>query len=323
MTINHPTPIPVSSQVLQTIAARLGVPQAVCQQLPSSGRSNAIYAIGDAYLLRVPHQHPMQPLVVHREVAAAAAAQRAGVHTPAVVLVDDSCHLLPIPYAVYARIDGMPVSALAPTTSPPDATWYAVGQDLARLHRHVTLDMEAGRHAPSIDPPDPRPWLNDLANQQHVAAADVAWLEHWVTRLSPWMLSSSTKVFCHGDVNASNILVAHETLAYQALIDWGGVVWHDPAWDFAPVSLAVVPAMLAGYRSLAVFPDDASMEVRILAYQVAFAVWGLRFRPQPGAPWARERVARLRAQLARFIEHPRATWIARLSDFTSQDDLRS
>ena len=313
MTMNQPTPIPVSSQVLQTIAARLGVPQAICEQLPSSGKSNAIYAIGDAYLLRVPHQHPTQPPAVHREVVAVAAAQLAGVHTPAVVLFDDSCHVLPVPYAVYERIDGMPLSALAPQTHPPDATWYAVGQDLARLHRHVTIDMEAGRHAPSIDPPDPRPWLDDLANEQPVAAADVAWLEAWVTRLIPWMLSSSTKAFCHGDVNVSNILVTRDTLAYQSLIDWGGVMWHDPAWDFVPVPLVVVPAMLAGYRSLTVFPDDGSMEARILAYHLTFAVWGLRFRPQPESQWAHERVVRLRAQLARFIEYPRATWIADLS----------
>ncbi|MBV9787330.1 MAG: aminoglycoside phosphotransferase family protein [Chloroflexi bacterium] len=313
MTIDQPTAVPVSSQALQTIAARLGVPQAVCERLPSSGRSNAIYAIGAAYLLRVPHLHLTQPPTVHREVVAVAAAQLAGVRTPSIVLFDDSCEVVPVPYAVYERIAGMPLSALAPQTTPPGTTWYAVGQDLARLHRHVTADTDAGHYAPSTDPPDPRPWLNDLTNAQLVPARDVAWLECWVTRLAPWMLSSHTKVFCHGDVNASNILVAHDTLAYQALIDWGGVVWHDPAWDFAPVPLTVVPAMLAGYRSLAVFPDDATMEARVLAYHLAFAVWGLRFQPQPGSQSARERVARLRAQLARFIEHPSATWIAHLS----------
>lgn len=310
MTVHDPTPTLVSAQVLGTIASRLGVPQAVCRQLPSSGRSNTIYAIGNAYLLRVPHRHPAQPPAVHREVAAVDAALRAGVRTPAIVLVDDSCRLLPVAYAVYERIQGIPLSAPAAQSTAPAATWSALGVDLARLHRHVTADTAAGRLAPVFDPPDPRPWLADLAHRQRVAAADLAWLDRWVTRLAPFLHASNPKAFCHGDVNVSNILVTPTTLAYQALIDWGGAGWHDPAWDCAPVPLTAVPAILAGYREHAAFPDDAQVEARILAYHVALAVWGLRFRPQLEPQQAHDRVTRLRVQITQFLEFPRAAWIA-------------
>ncbi|HEY0601681.1 MAG TPA: phosphotransferase [Herpetosiphonaceae bacterium] len=274
-----------------------------------AGAANAIYAIGERYLLRVPHQHPLQAPAVQREVAAVAAARTAGVCTPAIVLVDDACDLLPVPYAVYERLDAIPLSSLAPPLAPPPATWYALGQDLARLHTRVTAETIAGRQAAPLGNPDPRPWLDELAQKHQAAEADVALLASWLRRLWPLTLASRDTVFCHGDVNAGNILVDRDTLAYRALIDWGGSGWHDPAWDFAPVTLAAVPGMLEGYRSLAELPNDAQAEGRILAYHLQLALWGLCFQP-PEPRLASERLARLRAGVAVFVS--RVRWIADL-----------
>ncbi|HEY0733719.1 MAG TPA: aminoglycoside phosphotransferase family protein [Herpetosiphonaceae bacterium] len=311
MSFTRPIPVPVSAQVLQTIAARLGVPHARCEPLAAAGAANAIYAIGESYLLRVPHQHPMQASAVQREVAAVASARTAGVQTPAIVLVDEACDLLPVPYAVYERLDAIPLSALAPPLTPPPTTWYALGQDLARLHTQVTAETNAGRQAAPLGNPDPRPWLDELAQRHQAAEGDVAWLESWLRRLWPLTLAARTTVFCHGDVNAGNILVDRATFAYRALIDWGGSGWHDPAWDFVPVTLAAVPGMLEGYRSLIELPNDAQAEGRILAYHLQLALWGLRFQP-PEPRLANERLARLQAGVAMFVEHPRARWLADL-----------
>lgn len=308
MNTHQPYSVRVSASSLRTIARRLGLPHARCEPFLSPGAGNALYAIGDRYLLRVPHSQPHP--VVHREVAAVAAARAAGVHTPAVTYQDASCTLLPVPFAVYERVAGIPLSALAPVTGNLTDTWQAVGQELARLHTGVTAESEAGRLALRDDALTPHSWLRELRDAGRLAAVDFAWLEHWQLRLWPFVLAQTAVVFCHGDMNAANIMVDAESSAYLALIDWGGVVWADPAWDFVPLPLAAVPPMLEGYRALAPLPRDAEAEARILAYRLLHAIWWLRLQPSPAV--AAARVANLRADMAAFLQQPRAGWIAQL-----------
>ena len=88
------------------------------------------------------------------------------------------------------------------------------------------------------------------------------------TGSAPIVLGHEPVVLCHGDVNAANILVDRAGGDFLALIDWSGAGWLDPVWDFAAVSPAIVPHLLAGHRAVAPLPDDASAESRICWCQI-------------------------------------------------------
>jgi len=105
---------------------------------------------------------------------------------------------------------------------------------------------------------------------------DAQWLEALLDTIARPALVDVPTVLCHGDVNAANVLVDQESGRFRALIDWAGAGWLDPAWDFAGVALDVVPAMLAGHRSVAPVTHDGTAEARILWCQVQTRFYPLR-----------------------------------------------
>jgi hypothetical protein len=65
-----------------------------------AGIFNAIYLVGNEYVLRVPRDAPPFVAAIRKE-SVAVPARTAGVRTPALVAFDDSLDLLPVPYAIY------------------------------------------------------------------------------------------------------------------------------------------------------------------------------------------------------------------------------
>lgn len=112
---------------------------------------------------------------------------------------------------------------------------------------------------------------------------DAQWLDALIDAIAPPALADLPVVLCHGDVNAANVLVSVGTGRFRALIDWAGAGWLDPAWDFAGVPPDVVPAMLAGHRSVAPLIDDATAEARILWCQIQTRLYPLRAAPANAA----------------------------------------
>ncbi len=100
--------------------------------------------------------------------------------------------------------------------------------------------------------------------------------------MPPILETAHARRFLHGDTQATNLLVHPDSLAYLALIDWGGCGWGDPALDFSGMPLRAVPAVLAGYREIAILPDDETAEARMLRYQLHFALINLRNAPYSG-----------------------------------------
>jgi aminoglycoside phosphotransferase (APT) family kinase protein len=276
----------VSTDTLHKIAENHRLAVETFTPLPSIGVFNAIYLVGDDLILRIPRNHPHFVAALAKEAIAVPAARSAGVRTPQLIAFDDSLTLLPVPYAVYERVHGEALESLglAPTTTP--AVYRELGRDLARLHAGVRPDSLAGQiGAPNLPQGDPRSLPQELAAAGYFSIAEARWLEDWLDQLPPLLETPQARRFLHGDTQATNILVHPVSLEYLALIDWGGCGWGDPALDFSGMPLRAVPDVLAGYREIAILPDDQAAEARILRYHLHFALINIRNEPQPLRSW--------------------------------------
>ena len=187
-----------------------------------------------------------------------------------------------MPYAVYERVRGEPLSALerAPEDGPRcGASWATISP----CHTGVRADGPAGQLRAAGENPDPRPWIADFAREGYMTPDEARRLLAWLDRLAPQAQAPVPPRFGHGDVNAANILVDPAALTYLALIDWGGAGWGDAAWDFCPLALRAVPFVLAGYRAVAPLDNDPAAEARIAWHHVQLALYFHPARPRPSA----------------------------------------
>lgn len=299
MTLQPPTD--VSTLALQTIAARLGLPDATWTPHASIGRANSIYRLGDAFVLKVPRQHAPTIAGASLEAHAATIARTAGVRTPPVILFDDTGTLLPVPFTVYDSIDGVPLQLLNVAPAATASVWRALGRDLARLHSGVQRTATTNRISTNDERYDARPWLDDCLATGTLLCEEAAWLRSWLDRLSALVDVGDAQWFCHGDVNAGNVLVSAAGDTYYALLDWGGAMWFDAAYDFAVVSLAAVPWLLEGYRAQAPVPGEATLEARIVWYHLTLAIWSTRRRSPRERTAIAAHMARLQRQTEAFV----------------------
>jgi aminoglycoside phosphotransferase (APT) family kinase protein len=297
----------ISDDLLHAIAERHGVGGTAIVRLPEVGIFNAIYALGNDLILRIPRNHPAFIEAVHKEALAVPAARAAGVRTPALLAFDESIELLPVPYTLYERVHGETLGLLDHEPGDSPAAWSELGRELALLHTNVTaqgLVAEIEIH----ELPDPRPWLDEIAQEGYFTSMEARWLLGWLDRLAPAALASTPRRFLHGDIQTTNMLVCAGTLDYLAVIDWGSAGWGDPAWDFAGVPLRAVPLMLQGYREVAALDHAATAEARILWRHLQLAMLVLRRGPMPGRSWAERPLAMLLEIMRFMIESPAGVW---------------
>ncbi len=190
-----PPEIEVLPGTIAAIVARYGLGTSTAARLFHAGTSNSIYLLGDAFVLRVPHNHPTRIGAVATEVTAVTAAHAAGVSTPQLVVFDQSGEFLPVPYAIYERVHGITLASLGPDPPSLSHTWRELGRDLARLHSQVSVDGPAGRLPPIGSDLDPRLWLDDLTTTGMVLPDEAHWLRRWLDRLAPFMGDSARHDF--------------------------------------------------------------------------------------------------------------------------------
>ncbi|MDQ2742500.1 MAG: phosphotransferase [Chloroflexota bacterium] len=269
-------------------------------RLPDTGIFNAIYLLGDAYVLRVPRRHPLHDRALYHESIAVPLARRAGIRTPTLLVYDDSCTVFPVPYTIYEPVHGGPLGQLDLEPEETPAVWHDIGCDLARLHTGVERNGPGVRLGEREALPDPRQLAEDLASGGWITSIEARWFVRWLDRIVPAATALVEGCFSHGDLQATNIMVESPSRQYAALLDWGGAGWGDPAWDFSGVHLRAVPYLLEGYRSLAPLQDDATAEARILGRQVQLALFTARRGPQPNHSWV-ERPLTMLVELSRFF----------------------
>ena len=140
------------------------------RELPQVGIFNKIYQLGETYILRIARDHPNSFTIAQIEAMAAPLARAAGVSTPELIAMDDSCAILPVPYTIYTRVQGETLGLLDLDPHTVAATWRAVGQDLARLHAGVAKDEQ--RLAKPVKVDDPRPLPAELAEAGYFTAME-------------------------------------------------------------------------------------------------------------------------------------------------------
>ncbi len=293
----------VTDEQLAAIARHLGLAPKPAVRLPQVGIFNAIYALGDSTVLRIPRAHPRFEGTAGNEAVAVPLARAAGVRTPALLSCDASRQLVPFVYSVYERVDGVGLEGAVTDPVLAGAAWHELGRDLARLHTGVAST------APLIEwdqKTDPRPLPAIIARAGYFAAAEADWLDRWLARLSPYADATIPLRFLHGDSQASNLIVAPDTLDYRAVLDWGSCLWGDIALDFAGVPLRAVPAMLTGYRELAA--TDDGLEPRIVWRHLQIALHQLRGQPVPEQSWAERPMGMLLEVLRFFAGGPDKVW---------------
>ena len=298
----------ITPEVLHAIAERHRLGQRAVTRLPEVGIFNAIYLIGDALVLRVPRSHPAFTNALRKEAIAVPLARAAGVRTPELTAFDDALDLLPVPYALYERVQGETLGLLDLEPDETPDVWRELGHDLAQLHTGVNKEGAAGGLGAPEDLPDPRELPAELADTGHFGLPEARWLERWLDRLAPAARAPVKQCLIHGDIQSTNIMVQSRSLAYAALLDWGACGWSDPAFDFAGIPLRAVPLMLDGYRAVAPLPGDDDAEARILWRHLQLALFLLQRPPQAGHAWAERPLGMMMEILRFFAGEPDGVW---------------
>lgn len=266
-----------------------------------SGATSRVYPVGDV-VIKVALDTPEAVVSVTNDAAINPVARRLGVPTPDLVAFDDSRDIVPVPYSILRRVRDTRPLAEVPQEHPTVKTaWEAAGRTLALVHgvpygTAMPVPLREFRQSPQVDP---RGWVDELRGRGALPVGDALWLRDVLDRIAPAALANVPLHLCHGDVNASNILVHATTGEYRALIDWAGAGWLDPVWDFAGVPLPVVPWLLEGHRSVAPLPEDETAEARIFWCQVQARLHAARSIKDPDT--ARDRLARDLAALRLFV----------------------
>jgi aminoglycoside phosphotransferase (APT) family kinase protein len=300
--LNLPDFPTLDDAALEVIGSRFGVRLSDIAQLPQVGIFNAIFALGDDLILRVPRAHHAFTEAIHKEAQVVPLARALGLSTPELVALDDTCDVLSVPFGVWRRVHGRTLGLLDLEPDAVPDVWRAVGRDLARLHAGIGAHgVLAGFELEAL--PDAVALADRLEGIGVYGRSEARWLRSWLERLSA-QGGSAPRCFLHGDLQTTNIMVS-DVLEYRALLDWGACGWGDPAWDFAGVPLGVVPMMLEGYRE--VWSTDAGMEARILHRHLQMALFLMTRAGQPHKSWA-ERPLGVMLAVLRFLQDAPEPW---------------
>jgi len=311
--ITLPDHAPISDAELRAVAERYGLTGIDGAPVPlaQTGMINAVYALSPHLVLRVPRNHPGHVAQLLRERAAVPAARAAGVRTPALVAFDDSRAILPVPYAIYERVAGIPFELLGRDVRSAPTVWRELGRDLGRLHAGATRTDVAGDLSEGAPMPDPRDLVERRAGEGWFTAMEASWLLRWLERLSPAAREPVPKRLIHADTQPTNVMVAIPDDAapvYHALIDWGCAQWGDDAVDIACAPLGAAPFLLEGHREIARLTADDTAEARVLWRNWQIALDQLPRGAVPGFSWGENPTARVIDTLRFFAARPDGRW---------------
>jgi len=141
---------------------------------------------------------------------------------------------------------------------------------------------------------------NSWRKQDIFALGEANWLSQWLDHLALMQAVPVRRCVCHGDVQATNIMITPTTREYLALIDWGNANWGDPAYDFGDKPIRTVPYVLDGYRQVIPVDNDETLPARILWRHLQLALHNIWREPQPAQSWA-ERPLSVLLDIMRFL----------------------
>ncbi len=272
------------------------------EPMSSNGVVHSLWSLGSEYVLRVPKPEPMCLGDLRAEVVAIPVALVAGVRTPALIVFDDSCEIVDVPYAIVERVHGTDLSRLAPDDARLPELFRQLGAQLATLH--------------AAPVPEPHPWFRvpgrwdiDALLVETVAAGMLDTnAQRWFSRVLEETGTNALQpksCFLHNDVKPDNMMANDRD--ELVLIDWGDAGIGDPAHDLAGLRAEAISQALVGYREIVGATTDPTLEQRIVRLALGNAFAGLRRSPAVGPSWYRPLAAVMADLLAFATDHP-ATW---------------
>ncbi|MGN6031382.1 MAG: phosphotransferase family protein [Thermomicrobiales bacterium] len=291
----------IQFEYLHRLAERYGFTGSSTLPPPWIGATSRVYPWGDVVIkVPFPADTAVQSVLVDAQMNAFLRAR--GIAVPALRVLDETGDIGEVPVAIYDRVaHAIPLSQASARGGMFGSTWEAVGRQIARIHAvapgtRLPVGVRTFRQTPSVDP---HLWVNALRARVTITANDADWLDALIDQLSRHLPNQEPIALCHGDLNATNVLVDERTGAFRALIDFAGAGWLDPAWDFAGVAMTAIPHLLVGHRSLAPVADDRSAEARICWCQLQTRLFAASITGDDGD--ARRKVTADLAQIRTFV----------------------
>jgi aminoglycoside phosphotransferase (APT) family kinase protein len=222
------------------------------EELLRTGIVNHAIAVGDV-VIRIPCDPEWAQDDAKTEAVAVPPIMASPVRTPELLVFDSELDILPTVYTIYRRVAGRSLYLLLDDPTAIDAASFHIGQELRALHQSV------------LSVPDPHGWLDEHGYPETVRfiqesvdngsldSENASWILTWHESLVERGRSILEKrVFCHGDLHESNVLVEDDQSVW--IIDWGDAGWADPSMDFGYMHPSSWPAALRGYGPV----DDES-----------------------------------------------------------------
>lgn len=278
---------------LRAACRRHGFAAERVESMVATGMANWIFALDDAYVLRVARPAAFAGDDARTEAVAAPAAYAAGIRTPRLLVYDDTRADLDTAFTVYERVAGTPIGATTLAATAEAVAYRELGREMAAIHHRVTACDDPDGWLDTPEPSDHRGILDAALSAGALDAATARWAAALLGRLSPALTAPARgpRRFLHGDLLPMNVMV--DGGAFVAVIDWGDAGWGDPALDFWGLPAELTEHAVAGYREVAELDEAAVARAR--AEQLSR---GLRHLVEPGRrPLGLELLAALRRVL--------------------------
>ncbi len=230
-----------------------------------SGWDNAIFRLGDDFVVRLPRRQLAVPLVLHEQRWLPGLAPDLPLPVPAPVRVGVPSAGFPWPWSVCWWLDGEP--ALSSPLAAPLVTATELGRFVAALHQPAPPDAPINpyrgvhlveREAITLD-----------AVERLGGAVDGPRVRALWTELSSAPVWAGPPVWLHGDLHPGNLLVRDGKLT--AVIDFGDLTSGDPATDLAVAWMLFLPEVRPVFRDAVGNVDDATW-TRARAWALAFGI---------------------------------------------------
>lgn len=207
----------------------------------------------DGLLLRFPKREECAaPLLVEARLLHELAAALS-VPVPRPELISDGCDAFPLPFFVYRKLPGVPLSEAALNGEAAASVAAQLGRFLSELHRFpIERAQAAGVPVYSTDAwrehyrgfsTQIRKQVLPLLPPGEAAAVDAFWRDFLTDdRLFPFQ-----PTLIHGDLDDAHVLVNTQAARITGVIDLGDACVGDPALDFAGWDGLLRAAVIAAY----------------------------------------------------------------------------
>ena len=281
----HSDEIPIDAELVRALVGRVmpDYADAPVRRLASSGSTNALFRLGEEFLVRLPRQPGGSAAISKEATWLPVLGPPLPVSVPEVVAVFEPDRDYPERWSVVRWIDGAHPEVVDPETSV-DPRREDLAKDLAAV---LAALRRAEVPAGAVNNPDLRSYRGeplatmDQATRENIErcrsledfdfdldAAEQVWAE--AMRL-PGAADRASPRWYHGDLAAENLLVRDGALA--AVLDFGGLSVGDPTVDLVVAWEILDPPARELFRRQVGVDDATWLRGRAWALSITLMIW--------------------------------------------------